>query len=429
MGAATAAYMLGPGAMHSGPVYNALGVSAAVAVLTGIAINRPRPRLPWLLFAGGQALFVCGDVIGYNWTRFFGGDLPYPSLADALYLLVYPCLVGGLLILVHARSPARDRASLLRLAHRRDGRRRALVGVPHIAQRARRDAPAGDEAHVDRVSRRRPHAAGRARATRGRRGPSRQRVHLLVCGAFALLVTDSLGWRLLHGGYAPGGVLDPGWIAFYALWGAAALHPSMGSLADPAPEPDRGLTRRRLALLAGATLVAPTVLIVRLVQAHWTDAAMISASSLVLFALVVARMAGLVHDNEQTMRREKALREAGAALVAASGSCSGSIAPPWRRPKWRSHGDALGLGLLLSSDDESPGRAHPSSRPPSAGAAAPSRVAAPQGPRALASAQLADDAPASACSCAQSCALEPVSAAGCLPSREPCGALARADSV
>src|SRR4029079_9795946 len=33
------------------------------AVLLGVAIHQPKHRLPWVLFALGQVLFVAGDVI------------------------------------------------------------------------------------------------------------------------------------------------------------------------------------------------------------------------------------------------------------------------------------------------------------------------------------------------------------------------------
>ena len=71
--------------------------------------------------------------------------------------------------------------------------------------------------------------------------------HLLLLGILALLVTDAIyGWLLLHGGYKTGGLLDGGWIAFYTLLGAAALHPSMRRLSEPAPDCTVMPTRRRL---------------------------------------------------------------------------------------------------------------------------------------------------------------------------------------
>ena len=47
-------------------VFHAIGLSAAVAILVGVALHKPRHRLPWILLAVGQTLFVAGDVISYN---------------------------------------------------------------------------------------------------------------------------------------------------------------------------------------------------------------------------------------------------------------------------------------------------------------------------------------------------------------------------
>ena len=43
-----------------------------MAILIGVAIYRPQHKLPWLLFALGQVFFVAGDVISYNYEKFFG---------------------------------------------------------------------------------------------------------------------------------------------------------------------------------------------------------------------------------------------------------------------------------------------------------------------------------------------------------------------
>ena len=81
----------------------------------------------------------------------------------------------------------------------------------------------------------------RAAASSHRREPA---LTLLFFGTVALLLTDALhGWQLLHGGYHTGGLLDGGWAAFYALLGAAALHPSVRLEPEDAPEPDGRLTR------------------------------------------------------------------------------------------------------------------------------------------------------------------------------------------
>lgn len=56
---------------------------------------------------------MAGDVLAYNYTRFFGGTLPFPSVADVFYLATGPLLIAGLLSLVRRRNPAHDRGTLI----------------------------------------------------------------------------------------------------------------------------------------------------------------------------------------------------------------------------------------------------------------------------------------------------------------------------
>ena len=109
-GVATLAYLLVRG-INVGPVFNAIGLSSPLMIVIAVRIWKPEQRLPWYLFALGQTLFVAGDVIAYNYERFFGTELPYPAISDLLYLSVYPCLIVGILLLIHRRNPGRDRAS------------------------------------------------------------------------------------------------------------------------------------------------------------------------------------------------------------------------------------------------------------------------------------------------------------------------------
>src|SRR5205823_9177570 len=78
------------------------------------------------------------------------------------------------------------------------------------------------------------------------------------------------------------------------------------------------LTRFRLVLLTGASLLAPLIGLAHEVQRGEYDYAVVQAASLVLFGLVVVRMAGLVRQQERSLARERMLSEAGSALVAAT---------------------------------------------------------------------------------------------------------------
>jgi signal transduction histidine kinase len=157
--------------------------------------------------------------------------------------------------------------------------------------------------------------AVRLAVSAGRRGLS---FLLLTVGIVALLITDAIyGWLLLHGGYETGGLLDGGWIVFYGLLGAAALHPSMRLLGEPQPAPAVGLTAGRLAMLGGATLLVPGVQIAHaLAHAPLGMPVVTGGASIALFTLVVARMAGLVRLQEATARRERVLREEAEELMA-----------------------------------------------------------------------------------------------------------------
>ena len=100
--------------------------------------------------------------------------------------------------------------------------------------------------------------------------------HLMIGSIVCLLVTDFVyGLMILHGTYDHQLWLDAGWIGFYMLWGAAALHPSMRTLTRPV-EREMVLTRFRLGLLTTASLIAPTLGLVttfRTVTSTWRSSA------------------------------------------------------------------------------------------------------------------------------------------------------------
>src|SRR5205823_13663605 len=82
---------------------------------------------------------------------------------------------------------------------------------------------------------------------------------LLVGSIVCLLATDSAyNWALLKGTYNHQLVYDAGWILYYLLWGAAALHPSMRALEEPGETRAR-LTKARLGLLGVACLISPSI--------------------------------------------------------------------------------------------------------------------------------------------------------------------------
>ena len=328
-GVFTFLYAFVPPFKESGPVINLLGLSGVVAVVVGVRRNRPRSRGPWLLFALGLALFWLGDLYTYSYPKLFHVDVPFPSPGDAIYLTVYPVLMAGLLLLVRRRNPERDRAGLIDSLIMTLGL--ALVSwvvliapyvhdhtmslVPKLVSIA---YPLGDILLLA--------AAIRLAVDTGKR---RSALYLLALSIVTLLVTDfAYGVLTLDNAYTHQVFLDLGWIAFYLFWGAAALHPSMVELEEPATNREPKTPRLRLTLLTCAVLVAPALEIIRQARESDMDMVLMIAVSALLFALVVVRMAGLVRERERYISRERILAAAAGEIVAATsraGICEAAL--------------------------------------------------------------------------------------------------------
>jgi diguanylate cyclase (GGDEF)-like protein/PAS domain S-box-containing protein len=314
-----ALYVAVPPLKGSGPLMNLIGLSPVVAILVGVRRYRPAAKLAWLLLAAGSALFWLGDLYTYSYPLLLGADVPFPSPGDALYVAMYPVMMAGLLLLVRRRSAGSDRSGLI------DGLI-LTVGLslpawialmaPYlhlddlslVGKAVSVAYPVGDVILVG--------AAVRLALDAGRREPA---FYLLTGSIVLLLFTDfAYGLLTLHGLYDHQLWLDAGWIGSYLLWGAAGLHASMARLDQPVPGREVVLTHFRLALLTCASLVAPVIGIVHDLRTGDLDYTAVRAASIVLFGLVVVRMAGLVRQQERSLERERLLSGAGAELVAAT---------------------------------------------------------------------------------------------------------------
>ena len=308
------AHLTGPSWMKGGFVFTLIGGSSVVALILGARRNSRRSRrggwVPLHLLAVGQGLFVASDVLAYNYERLFGTAMPFPSIADPFHLAFYPFLVVGMLLLIHERGEHRDRSRLidalivtLALAtllwvyliapYAHDHTLALLARVTAIAY------PSMDILVLAVVA--------RLAAGSHRREPA---FALLLSGAVVMLLTDgAYGWKLLDGGHTTGGILDSGWGIYYVLLGAAALHPSMRQLSTPGPDTEARLTRARLALLACASFTAPLLIVLREAMREQLDIYVLVGSSAAMFALVLARMAGIFRHSEELSRQMVALTE------------------------------------------------------------------------------------------------------------------------
>ena len=288
-------------------LYNVFGFAAAVAIVIGVRRNRPRRAGPWYWFATALALWAAGDVV-YQVQYFVWDWQTFPAPADTLYLLAYPMFAIGAFQLIKGRISGRDRAGLLDAAivstslsllcwsflMRPIAADESLSVLERLASLA---YPAGDLLLLIMVV--------RLITTPGARTAS----YRLVIAALAAELVSDIGYAVvnLFTTYSDG-ILDAGWIGMYVLFSAAALHPSMRALSEVAPDQAERFTTGRLTLLAVASLLAPLVLTVQgLTTPASIDWPAITLSSVVLFLLVLARMAGLISRVQDQAAQLRAL--------------------------------------------------------------------------------------------------------------------------
>ena len=73
-------------------LYNGIGLSAVIAVLFGIVRNNPENKRAWYVIAAGMGSFLTADVIYYV-LEITTDSVPFPSIADAFYLGMYPLMI------------------------------------------------------------------------------------------------------------------------------------------------------------------------------------------------------------------------------------------------------------------------------------------------------------------------------------------------
>ncbi|WP_043734550.1 putative bifunctional diguanylate cyclase/phosphodiesterase, partial [Streptomyces zinciresistens] len=317
--AATVVYMAVPSALA--PVWAVIGLAGVAAMLAGVRLNRPAHRWPWWVLAAGLLTFVGGDTYYNVMEAYFHASNPFPSPADASYLVTYPLFAIGLSGLVRYRWEGHDLPSLLDALILTAGLALPVwvflvqplteIGGLTWEQRGISIAyPLGDVLVLALLARLLTPSAGTGR---------NRSVALLVVGTLTLLCFDiAYGIMQLHDVWRTGTLVDSGWIVFYTAWGLAALHPDMVRLTgSAAPRESLLPPPRRVLVLAFATFIAPTILLLEGLKEQPHGIPVIAAFSGTLFLLVILRLAGMVVAHRRAVARESALRAAGASLVSA----------------------------------------------------------------------------------------------------------------
>jgi signal transduction histidine kinase len=299
-------------------LYQGVSASAVVALVIGVRRHRPSNPMPWYLLIAGQAIYLLADLTFYTLHDLLHQE-QFPSAADALYIGHYPFVVLAVLQLARSRSQGNDREGLIDASIIAIGvgvlslifliePAVAANGQPILMRAAAAAYPIMDMLVLA--------VAARLVVGVGLRRPA---FYLLASSLAVLLATDTgYIYLQLNGNYQTdtltGRLLDAGWLTFYLLLGAAALHPSMRTLSERDLRARSRLALGRLAFLASAALLTPAAIVVQSFRQEQQDTTVLAIACAVLFLLVIYRMSGLIRQVETGAAE---LRERGVALQSA----------------------------------------------------------------------------------------------------------------
>jgi diguanylate cyclase (GGDEF)-like protein len=278
---------------YSNLFYNVIALISASMIVVGVRRHRPsRPEM-WYLFAGGQVLWALGDFT-YGFYEHILQVYSFPAPADVLYQAGYVPLVIGLFILIRGRTSGRDRAGLIDALIVATGLGLlswVFLMLPIIADDTLTPFgrlmslayPASDILMIL--------MAVRLFMSPGAKTAS----YRFLSVALVLVLTSDIAYSVLLNLFSyEGGLIDGGWLMSYVFWATAALHPSMRSLSEVAPDQAPRISAGRLVMLALVSLLAPGLLFYQGFTAAAVDWVSIGIGSVVLFLLVLARLYGLV---------------------------------------------------------------------------------------------------------------------------------------
>ncbi|WP_094714350.1 MULTISPECIES: bifunctional diguanylate cyclase/phosphodiesterase [unclassified Rhodococcus (in: high G+C Gram-positive bacteria)] len=293
-------YFLVPTIVWAQSVFVLVGASAVAATVIGTRMHRPANRRAWLAIATGTALWVLGDIV-FEWIHVTRGSVPYPSIADALYLVGYPIYGFGLFLLARHKWRASERghvanSAIIMVAFG------LLTWVFAVQPTLGAEGISGLGGLVDVAY---PamdiFLLGLLAHFVGSRQWRALSYRLLTCAVLLLVVTDTVNnFAIMPASSSQRSLFDVGWTLSYVLIGVAALHPSMRRITNPNIESDAHLmasfTTPTVVVLTAATLTAPIVMFIEVVRdepiEQWGWAVLLCAGALVI--LVVFRITDLL---------------------------------------------------------------------------------------------------------------------------------------
>jgi diguanylate cyclase (GGDEF)-like protein len=275
----------------------ATGWFAAAMIVAGVRRRRPAMPVTWWLLALGVAGNAGGILVEYVLTR-TETEPGFPSWADAAYLSLYPAVAAGLILLIRRRTAHHDWSSLVDATTLTTGM--GLLAWVFMIKPAASDPSIGLFGHIVSVAYPVGDLVLLAMTVRLMlSGGARNTSFRLVCAALVCFLVGDGAWALINqmvweAGPLAGKVLSDVFLLGYLLFGAAAAHPEVRSLARVvAPRPVR-IGRPLLLALTIVSLIGPALLVLQALRHQVTDALAIALGCIALFLLVLTRMSQLL---------------------------------------------------------------------------------------------------------------------------------------
>ncbi|GIM89067.1 PAS domain-containing protein [Paractinoplanes toevensis] len=272
-----------------------LGAASCLSIMVGVRWHKPARVGPWILLAGAIAGLAIGDI-------FYAIDAE--GTAEAFYLAMFLLVAAALVQFTRVGSLLGDRARLIDLLAA-SCTTLLVVWVFLI----------GDQGNIGKISAadvigdlvlvavavRLVLAAGRNVSA-----------SLLLAGSVGMLASDII-YPL-----AEGPISEAGYVVLYLAWGLAALHPSMKRLTEPMPPSPTQWRGHWAVLLCASVATPPTVLLIEALNGGVRDGVVIAVVGGLTLLLTITRLADSISQNSRAAARERALRIASGALVAAA---------------------------------------------------------------------------------------------------------------
>ena len=302
--------VLAPGGLPQIGWQIGVGWFAAAAVIVGVRRQRPAVPATWWLFAFGVAGNASGILIEAVIARTLG-EPGFPSWADAAYLSLYPSVAVGLVLLIRRRTEHRDWSTVIDATTLTTGM--GLLAWIFMVKPAASDLTIGLLGHIVSVAYPVGDIVLLAMTVRlVLSGSGRNHSFRLICAALVCFLGGDTAWAVFNQMvWVPGPVLQrvlPAvFLVGYLLFGAAAVHPDVRSLARTvAPRPARP-SRPFMMMLMVTSLIGPALLVMQALRHRVTDALAIAIGCTALFLLVVTRMSQLLKQLDLQTERVREL--------------------------------------------------------------------------------------------------------------------------